>query len=456
MLNRDKKPLNSEMKLELAKSIAEKGESIKKTYANVENTLVKAFRTISGWIDFVLFNQQFAKLTALCLAIVMYLIINGGAKDALFMNNIKQSVELKNIAVITDISESSYEIIGLPETVDVMVRGDASDVQFALQQQSNYKIMANLNELKLGRQEVTLEPQNFSDKVDVTVNPSTAVVTIKQKIARKFSIGYDFINTNKLDKIYSLGEPQFEQNEVTVRASEDTMDQISFVKALIDLEGVKADFVQEATLVAFDQNGMRVDVDILPATVNVKVGVTKPNKEVPITLIPQGSLPDGKAIDSFTLDHSSITIYAPQDVLDSLSEVEVHVPVNKIKEDTTITMPIMLPNGVSTGSVTKVKIALKVKDAETKDIENVPITYQNYNSNFKIVLGDEKATTTVSVTGSKSVLEKIKSEHINVVLDLAEYNKAGTYEVKLKVNGNNPLATYSLKTKTIRITLEEK
>lgn len=456
MARRNKKPMNSESKLELAKNIAEKSESIKKTYENIEHTFVKVYRTISAWIDFVLFNQRFSKLTAVCLAVIMYLIINGGSQDSLFMNNIKQSIELTDVAVTTNISSSVYEVSGLPESVDVMVRGDASDVQFASQQKSNYKILADLSDLPEGKHEVTLEPVNFSNKVEVTLNPSTAVVTIKKKISRSFTIGYDYINTDKLDKIYALGEPEFSQNEVIVRASEDTMSQISFVKALIDLDGVKADFEKDAMLVAYDQSGTKVNVDILPEKVTVSVKVTMPNKDVDLVVVPEGTLPNGKAIDSYTLDHSSITIYAPQDILDTIDELVVSVPVDKIEEDTTITTPITLPNGVTKGSVTKVKIALKVKAAESKKVNDVPITYENYNTDFKVVLGDEKATATVNVTGTKSVLQSITNSKISVVLDLSECNKVGTYEVPLKVSGENPLATYELENKTIKITLEEK
>lgn len=452
----EKKPLNSETKLELAKNIAEKSESIKKTYENIEHTFIKVYRMISEWIDFVLFNQKFAKLTAVALAVIMYLIINGGSQESLFMNNIKQSVELTDVVVTTNISESVYEVSGLPETVDVMVRGDATDVQFASQQKSNYRILADLSDLPEGKHEVTLEPVNFSSKVDVTLNPSTAVVTIKKKISRSFTIGYDYINTDKLDKIYSLGEPQFSQNEVIVRASEDTMNQISFVKALIDIEGVKADFEKDAVLVAYDQSGTRIDVDILPEKVTASVKVTMPNKEVSLVVVPEGTLANGKAIDSYTLDHSSITVYAPQNILDTLSEIEIKVPVNKLEEDTAITMPVALPNGVTKGSVNKVKIALKVKDATTKEVSDVPITYTNYNTNFKVILGDEKATTTVLVSGTKNVLDAITKADISVDLDLSQCNAVGTYEVPLVVSGKNKLATYVLENKTIKITIEEK
>ena len=456
MPNRNKKPSINENKLELAKSIAEKSKTIKRTYASFENKFIKGYRTVSGWIDFILFNQRFSKLIALCLAVVLYLVINGGAKDSLFMSNIKQSAELPDVAVTMNISESVYEVEGLPESVDVMVRGDTSDVQFASQQKDSYKVLADLSELPEGKHEVQLEPLNFSSKVDVTLNPSTAVVTIKKKISRSFKTGYDYINTDKLDKVYTLGTPEFSQEEVIVRASEETMNKISFVKALIDLDGVKADFERDATLVAYDQEGNKMNVDILPNKVTVKVGVSSPSKVVPIVVVPEGTMPKGKAIESYKLDYSSIRVYAPEDVLDTLKQIEISVPVNKISKDTTITMPIMLPNGVSKGDVSKVKITLKVNDIDKKEFSDVAINYENLNSKFKVSFVNDVDKTTVVAKATKEVLNAIKSEDIKVTLDLSDYDKAGTYSVEMRVEGSNKLAQYSLKNKKIKIILEEK
>lgn len=455
---RNRKPLNSEKKLELAQTIAKKSQSFKKTYASVENTFIKAFRSLSTWVDFVLFNQRFAKLVALCLALGLYLVINGPDKgSSIFVSNVRQVVTLDNVSVTSNISSSVYEVTGLPESVTVNVMGDNADVQFASQQKDSYQVLADLEVFGEGTHEITLEPVNFSDNVDVTIQPSTALVTIKKKISRSFTIGYDFINTNKLDKIYSLAEPEFSQNEVIVKASEDTIAKISFVKALIDVDGIKADFEQDAKLVAYDQEGNPVDVDILPETVTAKVSVTTPHKEVPIEIVPQGKMKDGLAIESYTLDHSSITIYAPQNVLDSVDKVSISVPVTRITKDTKITMPVMLPTGVSTGNITKVSISLKVGEETTTTIDNVAIIYKNLDNNLRYLLGDDvSATTSVTVKGAKSVLDTIKAEDITVTMDLEGYNKPMSGEVPLTVSGTNKLASYSLKNASLRITLEEK
>lgn len=455
---RNKKPMNAEKKLELAQTIAKKSQSFKKTYASVENSFIKAFRSFSSWVDFVLFNQRFGKLVALCLALILYLVINGPDNgSSIFVSNVQQVITLENVKVTTNISNSVYEVTGLPETVTVDVKGDTSDVQFASQQKDSYQVIADLEVFGEGTHEVQLEPVNFSDKVTVTIQPNTALVTIKKKISRSFTIGYDYINTNKLDKIYSLAEPEFSQNEVIVKASEETIAKISYVKALIDVDGVKADFEQDAKLVAYDQEGKPVDVDILPETVTAKISVTTPHKEVPIEIVPEGVMKDGLAIESYTLDHSSITIYAPQNVLDSVDKVSISVPVTRIKKDTKITMPIMLPTGVSTGNITKVSINLKVGEEATATVDNVPIIYKNLDTNLKYKLGDDvSATTSVTIKGVKSVLDTITADDISVVMDLEGYNKPMSSEVPLSVTGKNKLVAYSLKNASIKITLEEK
>lgn len=454
MARRYKKPLDSEKKLELAKAIAEKSQTFKATYSNIEKKVLKAFRTFSEWIDFILFNQRFSKLVAAVLAVVLYLVINGGAGNSVF-SNVRQVVELENVPVIHNLDPKVYEVSDLPETVNVDVKGDAGDVQYVNQQKNNYKVIADLTEFDEGTHEVTLEPMNFSSKVDVSIQPSTVMVTIKKKASARFTIGYDFTNTNKMDKIYSLGEPEFAQNVVIVRASEDTLNQISFVKALIDLEGVKGDFTQDAVLVAYDQEGKQLPVDIQPETVNVKVKVTTPKKKVKIRIIPEGEMPEGKAIDSYSLDESEIVIYAPQKVLDEINYVDIRVPVNKIKDDTTITMPVMLPTGVSKANVTKVQIALKIKDAAMKEIKDIPITVKA-DAKFKAFLTEEDKKVSLKVRGSKAVLEQLKADDFTVIADLKDFDKAGVYEVSYSVKCKNTLVTWNLLKEKVKVILEDK
>ncbi len=198
MAKRNRKQSDSERKLELAKAIAEKSQSFKRTYSSIEGRIIKAFRNFSKWIDFVLFNQHFSKLVAVVLAIILYLVINGGTGGSVF-SNVRQVVELDNVPVIHNLDPNVYEVSDLPESVKVDVKGDAGDIQSVNQQKDSYKVIADLTEFDEGTHEVTLEPMNFSNRVDVSIQPSTVMVTIKKKVSARFTIGYDYTITNKMD-----------------------------------------------------------------------------------------------------------------------------------------------------------------------------------------------------------------------------------------------------------------
>ncbi len=452
--NNDKKPLNSEHKLELAKAIAEKSKSIKETYNSIETKLVKGFKQISSWIDYILFTHRFGKLVAVLLALLLYLIINGPEQNV-FTPQIQQSVSLDNIAVISNISDSVYEVDGLPESVDVIVRGESSDVQFAIQQKDSLQILADLEAFGEGTYEVVFQPVNFSDKVDVIIEPSTAVVSVKKKISSKFTIGYDYINADKMDSSFSLSTPEFSQTEVVVKASEETLNEVAFVKALINLDGIKGDFVQDCILVAYDQKGDRIDVDILPDKVSATVKVSKPSKEVKIVVKSEGNMSDGYAIESYTLDHDTMLIYAQEEVLEEIDEVEVFIPVNKITSDTIITMPIMLPANVTSGSINKVSINLKVTEANTETINAVKVETINVNDKLKATV-ESDSTMDVIVHASDLVLSQIHKDNIYLIVDLDGYDKAGTYEVEVEVESDIQFAWYTLAKDKIKIKLEEK
>lgn len=347
---------------QFSKRIFEKSGSIKKKYDRAESFMVRSLNYISDLFDKVLFNQRFSKLVAICIAAILVMVVTTGEDSNIFTSGLESAAELNNITVTTNVSDSVYEVSGLPESVTVTITGDTNDVQGVSTNRSGLAVMADLSNLDEGTHQVKLNPVNFSSKVDVIVEPSTAIVTIKKKISRSFNLGYDFINENKLESIYVLDEPELSESEVIVRASEDTMDQISFVKALIDVNGVKDDFEQDAIIVAYNQKGEKMDVEIIPEVVSVKVKVTSPHKEVPISIIPSGELADGKAIESYSLDNETVVIYGKQNVLDSIDSLNVTVSVDGISKDTKITTPIVLPSGVKTSSISKLTISFEVGD----------------------------------------------------------------------------------------------
>ena len=223
-----------------------------------------------------------------------------------------------------------------------------------------------------------------------------------------------------MEQIYSAGTPEFEYTKINVRASKDTLDSIAFVKALIDVSGQSADFEQDAVLVAYDSSGKPVNADIVPNTVHVKVPVTSPNKSVNIQVQVSGEVPDGKAIDSITMDQQTVTIYGSETTLANIDQVVVTLDAGTLTKDSTVLRPIVLPAGVTSATNTQVTMNITLADAEEKTIDDIPINVINNNKHYKASQPDNKTTTSVTVKGTKNNIDKLAADDINVYIDMKD------------------------------------
>ena len=414
-----KKNTNLENKTERANRIAEQSKKVKRTYEKMEDFLFRVLRAFSTFLDKVLFNEKYSKVVALVLAVLLYAIVNYNALSTSFQSSLRYSKTLSDVTVLAKYNSDTFEISGLPEKVDVILTGDAANVTSAANAE-NGTVICDLDGLTEGEHEIKLTTEGYGNNVNVVVNPTNVNVVMKKKTTRQFDISYDFINQDKMEQIYSAGTPEFEYTKINVRASKDTLDSIAFVKALIDVSGQSADFEQDAVLVAYDSSGKPVNADIVPNTVHVKVPVTSPNKSVNIQVQVSGEVPDGKAIDSITMDQQTVTIYGSETTLANIDQVVVTLDAGTLTKDSTVLRPIVLPAGVTSATNTQVTMNITLADAEEKTIDDIPINVINNNKHYKASQPDNKTTTSVTVKGTKNNIDKLAADDINVYIDMKD------------------------------------
>ena len=414
-----KKNTNLESKTERANRIAEQSKKVKITYEKMEDFLFRVLRAFSTFLDKVLFNEKYSKVVSLALAVLLYAIVNYNALSTSFQSSLRYSKTLSDVTVLAKYNSDTFEISGLPEKVDVILTGDAANVTSAANAE-NGTVICDLDGLTEGEHEIKLTTEGYGNNVNVVVNPTNVNVVMKKKTTRQFDISYDFINQDKMEQIYSAGTPEFEYTKINVRASKDTLDSIAFVKALIDVSGQSADFEQDAALVAYDSSGKPVNADIVPNTVHVKVPVTSPNKSVNIQVQVSGDVPDGKAIDSITMDQQTVTIYGSETTLANIDQVVVTLDAGTLTKDSTVLRPIVLPAGVTSATNTQVTMNITLADAEEKTIDDIPINVINNNKHYKASQPDNKTTTSVTVKGTKNNIDKLTADDINVYIDMKD------------------------------------
>lgn len=440
----------SEDKLELAARIAKQSKKVAHTYESIESSFLRIIRWLSSWVDRFLFNQKYSKIVAFLLAVMLYVVVNISNSP---LGAITQSgFVINEIPITVRVNEEVYEVSGLPNSVSASIIGDVSDISM-LKNSSSYKVVADLTGLGEGTHEVDLAAADFSSRLNVSISPSKAVVTIKKKVTWRFNLSYDYINTDGIDAMYLLGTPTLSTTEVMVKASQTTIDQVAFVKALIDVKGQSSTFTTEAKLVAYDANGNRINVDLIPSIVTATVPVSSPNKTVAILIEPIGEIPNNMAIDRISLDHASVTLYGPDSVISKINNIKVQIDATTITENSSYTAPITVPSGVNKASVSRVILSVTLGEKVSREILNIPINVYNNTNGYKFSLGEqEDAVANVIVYGTSSNIDSLTTEDIDVFFSMQNI-QPGRQEIQLSITGKNPLVKYEIVQPIITLTV---
>ena len=438
-------------KTEIAKKIADSTNKISSNFSIIEEYFVKFFRFISSLIDNFMFSPRYIGLSSLLLALVLYYLL--GMQDNSLTKALSSSKTLNSVNITTRYNSESFEVSGVPTRCDVIVTGDAASVSNTAANKNGYCLI-DLEGYTEGTHYVKVNAFGYGDNVTATAVPSNAQITLRRKTTSQFQLSYDYINTNQLDSKFVLSEPIFENGAdyVNIRASQETLNSISLVKALIDVKGQTADFTVDAPLVAYNARGQQVDAEIVPSTVKADVKISSYSKTVPITLNVKGEVLAGFAVDQVSMDQQSTVIYGLPEALEKIDTVYAELDLSTITSNTTLMQPITVPAGVTSSSIAVVNIKVVLDSAVNKVIEGVPLNYINNDGGYGAVA--DSLTVNVTLTGTSSTLEEITSDNINAYVDFKDLTP-GTYDLPIYLEKKNTAALFSMKAKPelINITL---
>lgn len=439
---------NPQEKLVAAKKIANKTKN--NFFDNIEEFVVKIFRWVSSFIDKIFFTKAYSVIFALLLACLLYFVVN--FNDESFSPSLSSSKTITNINVTSRYNSESFEVSGLPSSCNITFTGEAVNVNNAASK-SGYCLI-NLEGYTEGSHLVDVVATGYGDNVNIITSPSQVQVTLKRKTTAQFDLSYDFINQNSLDSKYILGVPEFStgSSKINIRASQDTLNSIALVKALIDVSGQTSDFEVEAPLVAYDSLGRMVDAEIVPSSLNVKVTITSPHKSVPIKLNITGDAPIGFSLESVSMDHQTTEIYASESVLANIQEVFVNLDLSTVSADSEIIQPVVLPTGVNSSDVTMVNLKVVLAPSVSKTITGVVINSINNDNNYGVSSTDTLYVS-LNITGSQSAIDSLSANDFYVYVDFKGL-EPGTYDLPVQVtNNSNAYVVVEVEPKNLNITL---
>lgn len=418
--------------------------------------ITSKFDSNSRRLENLLSRNNTLLFISLFLAIVTFIVID--QKIIVFTDNAAEV--LKNQPVSVEYNEEAYVVEGLPETVDITLIGSKTDLYIA-KQSSSHDVVVDLNGLKPGTHKVNIEYNQNVGKIDYMVNPSTATVIIYQKVSETRELSYDVLNQDSLDSKLVIDSVNYSTDKVVIKGAEHKLKEVASVKALVDINNLVAQKVGAVTLKdvplkAYDNKGNVVEVEMVPSKIDVEVNIASPSKEIPIKIIPIGEVSFGLAIDSIKANESKVTVYGDDNVLADLKYIPVEINVGDIKENKEYKLELNKPVGVRSMSVNNITVNVALSSVSNKTLDNIGIEPRNLADNLKVqALDASSSLVSVTLKGVSSVVDSITADDIVAYIDLDGY-QAGTYEVDVKVEGNDVRVQYTSKTKKVKINIVEK
>ena len=373
----------------------------------------------------------------------------------------KSAEVLTDRPVIAEYNKEAYVIEGLPTSVDVTLIGKTAYLYLAKQNASNLSISVDLKNLTPGSHKVKLkynESQTLKS-VEYKLDPSTANIVVYEKVSETRELDYDILHKDKLNTKLVLDSVDLERNDIIIKGASYKLKPVATVKALVDVDKINNPKVggyvlKNIPLVAYDDNGDKIDVEIVPATVEATLKISSPSKEVPIEIKPVGDVAFGKSINSLIPSISKVTIYGDNDVLDSISYLPIELDVDGLSSNKTFNINIDKPAGIREISARTISVKVTLDEEITREINDVHISSINLANNLKAqALSDANGIITVIVKGSKDAVNNLDPNTIKAVVDLSGYTTPGEYDVDVKVTGDDIKLTYDSKVKKVKIIL---
>ncbi len=389
--------------------------------------VVKIFNQLNRWMDLMMSSDKRIRWLSLLMTLIIYVVVSGGTG----VTTARSIDIIQDVPVIVQKNESD-EVIGYDETVNIQLIGNFTDIQLA-KLTSNYQVYLDTTSYSEGVAEVRYTTSGFSSRLEVSVIPESAEVTISPIRSQTFDLSSWIVGKETLDTSISLGEPVLAFNEVEVRAGQATLDQIDRVVARIDVTNLNQSVDgASANIVALDASGRELDVQIEPSTVRYSLDVVENAKDVPIRAEIVGSVQDGHAIADYALSAATVKVFANPDVLESINEIVLPIDVSGLNRSQTLNnLEFDLPEGVVRSSLENVDVELTIEPTSSKQIDNIPIQLSNIPSGLDAsVVNDAKVS--IMVTGAQSLVDQLTAEDITATIDLTEARRGSlTYEVTL-------------------------
>ncbi len=263
------------------------------------------------------------------------------------------------------LEERGLSLVADPdETVELKIRGSRKKIA-NIDNKNIYATVDLVNMTKVGTFTIPISisiPYEYEEIVSKKPNNATVVIDKIVTAERKIMIETE----GSVAGGYIAGVPETSVASVTLKGASTLIERIYGVGATLDFDGRTGEINDKEKLYFIDSNGKKIDrkdsiyesVSMNIETVEIKCKVMK-LKTVPVD-IDTSALGENYKV---TVQPSNVTIYAENEVLESISKISANVNINLLTEEAIQQVRLDIPEGVSMrDGITEVTVKAEKRD----------------------------------------------------------------------------------------------
>ena len=395
-------------------------------------------------MDKMMDSPWFLRITALVLAMVLFLSAKSGDENLNAANNGNMTDIIRDIPVEVYYDDDNFVVTGVPETVDMTIEGPSSFVQTA-KQLKDFTVFVDLRNLNMGEHEVMVQVENLYEKLDSKIDPAYIDVNIEEKVTRELRVDPEF-NDRLLAENFVVTLMKSKPERIQVTGAKSVVDSISYVKATVGGDqGLNKTFTQKASVKVLDKDLSKLNVTIEPAEVEVTVEIEEYSRDIPISLQQKGTTKDGVVINDLTPKTKIVRVYGNKATVDSLDKLTIDVDVSSLEKTGTMKVKIPVPKGVTKISKEEIEVVADVTSApvdetkieddtaqlESREFEDVQIVVRGLDESDSYSFQEpKKGQMYVIIRGENQYLDSLEKQDFQLYVDASD---ASTGENQLDV-----------------------
>jgi YbbR domain-containing protein len=394
-------------------------------------------------------------LTAFILALAIW-VIAVNSNDPSVQKTYPSTVSVQVVGQEADMVMTS----SLPKDISLVLRAPNSVWNSMIDEKVPVTAVLDLSGLGEGQHTVPIQIQVGIRPVEViSYSPRSADVTLEPLGSNQFDI--NVVNSSGPPIGYQAGSPQLDQTRATVSGAVSQVNQVTEIRATLDLSQAQADISEEIPLKAYDAAGNFVkNVSISPEKVTVNETITQLGgfRNVVVKVVTTGQVATGYRLAAISVNPPTVTVFSTDPTLvEALPGYVETDPISLagLKDNLTQQIGVRVPAGVTLVGDPSVSVQVSVSAIESSvSLANIPVEATGLASNLEAIISPDKVDLIVS--GPLVALNAMNTLDLRVLVDLSGM-KAGTYTITPQATLNNvDLKIESLLPTTFQVTIYPK